>query len=85
MLRLIVLGYTNGEIASQLSVSLRKVETHRARLMQKLGRRTAGGTGRLRHRGWPRPSPLTRYLPLTRRRAPVRRGPGGEPRRAHYR
>ena len=31
---------TKGEIASQLSVSLRMVETHRARLMQKLGRRT---------------------------------------------
>ena len=54
-------GYTKGEIASQLSVSLRIVETHRARLMQKLGP-DACGTGRLRHRGWPRPSPLTRYL-----------------------
>lgn len=40
VLRLIALGYKNAEIAEQLSVSLRTVETHRGRLTQKLGRRT---------------------------------------------
>jgi two-component system, NarL family, response regulator NreC len=40
VLRLIALGYKNSEIAQQLSVSLRTVETHRGRLSQKLGRRT---------------------------------------------
>jgi two-component system response regulator NreC len=40
VLRLIALGYKNSEIAEQLSVSLRTVETHRGRLTQKLGRRT---------------------------------------------
>lgn len=40
VLRLIALGYKNSEIAQQLSVSLRTVETHRGRLTQKLGRRT---------------------------------------------
>jgi two-component system response regulator NreC len=39
VLLLIALGYKNSEIAEQLSVSLRTVETHRARLSQKLGRR----------------------------------------------
>jgi two-component system response regulator NreC len=40
VLRLIALGYKNSEIAQQLSVSLRTVESHRGRLTQKLGRRT---------------------------------------------
>jgi two-component system response regulator NreC len=40
VLRFIGLGYKNSEIAEQLSVSLRTVETHRGRLTQKLGRRT---------------------------------------------
>jgi len=39
VLLLIALGYKNSEIAEELSVSLRTVETHRARLSQKLGRR----------------------------------------------
>jgi two-component system response regulator NreC len=37
VLRLIALGHTNGEIASQLYLSVRTVETHRARIQQKLG------------------------------------------------
>ena len=43
VLRPVVLGYTNGEIASQLSASRRTVETHRPPLMQKRGRRTRTG------------------------------------------
>ena len=37
VLRLVALGNTNGEIASQLYVSVRTVESHRAHLQQKLG------------------------------------------------
>jgi len=37
VLRLLALGHTNQEIASQLYISIRTAETHRARLMQKLG------------------------------------------------
>jgi len=37
VLRLVTLGYTNTEIAAQLYVSVRTVETHRAHLHQKLG------------------------------------------------
>ncbi len=37
VLRLIALGHTNGEIAEQLYLSVRTVETHRARIQQKLG------------------------------------------------
>lgn len=38
--RLLALGHTNAEIAQQLSVSERKVETHRTDLMTKLGLRS---------------------------------------------
>ena len=38
VLHLIALGYTNGEIASQLFLSVRTVESHRARIQQKTGR-----------------------------------------------
>ena len=38
VLRLIALGYTNSEIADQLFLSTRTVETHRAHIQQKLGR-----------------------------------------------
>ena len=38
VLRLIALGHTNNEIAGQLFLSVRTVETHRAHIQQKLGR-----------------------------------------------
>jgi len=41
VLRLVALGYTNREIATKLSVSVKTIETHRARGMEKL---------KLRHR-----------------------------------
>jgi DNA-binding NarL/FixJ family response regulator len=37
VLRLIALGYTNAEIATELFVSVRTVESHRAHVQQKLG------------------------------------------------
>jgi two-component system response regulator NreC len=37
VLRLIALGHTNAEIAEQLFLSVRTVETHRAHIQQKLG------------------------------------------------
>jgi len=37
VLGLIAIGHTNAEVAQLLGVSLRTVETHRARLLQKLG------------------------------------------------
>jgi two-component system response regulator NreC len=40
VLRLIALGHTNNEIAGQLFLSVRTVETHRAHIQQKLGRST---------------------------------------------
>jgi two-component system response regulator NreC len=40
VLRLIALGHTNAEIAKQLYLSIRTVETHRAHIQQKLGRST---------------------------------------------
>lgn len=36
VLRLVALGYTNGEIADRLYLSVRTVETHRAHIQQKL-------------------------------------------------
>jgi two-component system response regulator NreC len=38
VLRLIALGHTNGEIAAQLSLSVRTVESHRAHIQRKLRR-----------------------------------------------
>lgn len=40
VLRLIALGHTSAEIASKLQLSRRTVETHRARILRKLGLRT---------------------------------------------
>jgi two-component system response regulator NreC len=37
VLKLLALGYTNQEISKQLYISVRTSETHRARIMQKLG------------------------------------------------
>jgi two-component system response regulator NreC len=38
VLRLIALGHTNAEVAEQLVLSVRTVESHRAHIQQKLGR-----------------------------------------------
>jgi two-component system response regulator NreC len=43
VLRLIVLGYTNSEIAERLYLSVRTVETHRAHIQQKLKISTRAG------------------------------------------
>ena len=40
VLKLIALGHTNAEIAQQLFLSVRTVETHRGHIQQKLGRST---------------------------------------------
>lgn len=40
ILRLIALGYTSAEIAAKLQLSRRTVETHRARIFQKLELKT---------------------------------------------
>jgi two-component system response regulator NreC len=40
VLRLIALGHTSAEIAAKLRLSRRTVETHRARILRKLGLRT---------------------------------------------
>jgi two-component system response regulator NreC len=40
VLRLIALGHTNVEVGGQLFLSVRTVESHRARIQQKLGRST---------------------------------------------
>lgn len=40
VLRLIALGYTSAEIAAKLQLSRRTVESHRARILRKLGLRT---------------------------------------------
>ncbi len=40
VLRLVALGYTNAKIAERLSLSVKTVETYRARGMEKLGLRT---------------------------------------------
>lgn len=37
VLRLVALGYTNAQIAEQLFISIRTVETHRAHILQKTG------------------------------------------------
>lgn len=43
VVRLVALGHTNAEIAKLLGVSLRTIETHRARVLQKLGHPTRSG------------------------------------------
>ena len=40
VLHLLTLGYTNREVASELSISVRTVETHRASILAKLRVRT---------------------------------------------
>ena len=43
VLRLIALGFTNGEVAEQLVLSVRTVESHRAHVQDKLGVKTRHG------------------------------------------
>ena len=58
VLRLIALGHTNAEIAGQLYLSVRTVETHRAHIQQKLGLSTrAELVGYALERGLVDPSP----------------------------
>lgn len=40
VLELLALGYTNREVAGELTISVRTVETHRASILTKLGLRT---------------------------------------------
>ena len=40
MLKLLAQGYTNKEVGTQLSLSVKTIETHRARLADKLGLRS---------------------------------------------
>ena len=50
VLRMIALGHTNAEIAEQLYLSVRTVETHRAHIQQKLGLAIASRARPLRAR-----------------------------------
>jgi two-component system, NarL family, response regulator NreC len=43
VLRLVALGHTNGDIATQMGLSLRTVETERAHIHRKMGRRARAG------------------------------------------
>ena len=53
VMRLIAQGYTNKEIAAQLGVSVKTVETYKARSMEKLGLRSRVDIVRLAtERGW---------------------------------
>ena len=53
ILRLIALGHTNAEIAEQLFLSVRTVESHRAHIQQKLRAEQALGARPLRARARP--------------------------------
>jgi PAS domain S-box-containing protein len=56
--RLVATGYTNGEIANLLGLSLRSIETSRARLRQQVGVRTRAGLVRFaRDAGLVEPGP----------------------------
>jgi DNA-binding NarL/FixJ family response regulator len=61
VMRLIAQGYTNKEIAAQLGVSVKTVETYKARSMEKLGLRSRVDIVRIgTERGWlPAPGPAT--------------------------
>ena len=53
VLRLIARGHTNREIAAQLDISVKTVETHKARAMEKLGVDSrAGIVAHAIHAGW---------------------------------
>lgn len=56
VLRRVAWGHSNAEIAAQLHVSVRSVETYKARMMQKLGLRTRSDVVRYAlDRGWLKP------------------------------
>lgn len=56
VLRLVAWGKTNKEIASELSISAKTVETYRLRVMRKLGLKTRGGLVEFAaRRGWLQP------------------------------
>lgn len=53
VLRLVAWGYTNKEIASQLNISVKTVETHKAHVMTKLGLKSRSDFVRYAlHQGW---------------------------------
>ena len=53
VLRLVALGHTNQDVAAQLSLSVKTVETYRARGMEKLGLRSRAGLVRYAiQEGW---------------------------------
>lgn len=53
VLQLIARGFSNKEIAAQLGIAVKTVETHRARAMEKLGLQSRAGVVRLAlERGW---------------------------------
>lgn len=57
VVRLVALGHTNKEIATQLSISVKTVETYKARAMEKLGLHSRAALVRYAvGRGWLRPS-----------------------------
>jgi DNA-binding CsgD family transcriptional regulator len=47
VLRLIALGYTNKEVADELFISVRTVETHKSRIIKKTGLRARSELTRL--------------------------------------
>jgi DNA-binding NarL/FixJ family response regulator len=63
VLHLLALGHTNQEIAAMLTISVRTVETHRARIVEKLGLRTR--------------AELVRYAIATGQLEPVELGAAG--------
>lgn len=53
VIRLVALGYTNKDIAARLSLSVKTVETHKAKAMQKLGLESRMDVVRYAHvQGW---------------------------------
>ena len=53
VLRLVAWGYTNKEIASQLNISVKTVETHKSNVMEKLGLKSRSDFVRYAlHQGW---------------------------------
>jgi DNA-binding NarL/FixJ family response regulator len=57
VVRLVALGHTNKEIATQLSIGVKTVETYKARAMEKLGLQSRAALVRYAvSRGWLQPS-----------------------------